>query len=179
MIDALSRFYKINLSKGDDFITIERNLIMLKSYVDIQQMRFVGEFDYIYNVDPDILQWKILKLTLQPLIENALQHGLGTSGRLEIWIFEDPRRQYGVIIVRDYGEGLSREKLEELNRPLGAEDSKKTRNGIGLRYVRSMLETVYGSEAILDVNSTRGRGTKVTILLPLVRDDGKEGEIFD
>ena len=167
-----------NLGKENAVSSLRTEVEIARKYIEIQKERY--DFEVRLEVEEgDYLDTPAIRMLLQPLIENALQHGLGTSGRLEIWIFEDPRRQYGVIIVRDYGEGLSREKLEELNRPLGAEDSKKTRNGIGLRYVRSMLETVYGSEAILDVNSTRGRGTKVTILLPLVRDDGKEGEIFD
>ncbi len=167
-----------NLGKESAVSSLRTEVEIARKYIEIQKQRY--DFEVRMEVEEgDYLDTPVIRMLLQPLIENALQHGLGTSGRLEIWIFEDYKRQYGVIIVRDYGEGLSREKLEELNRPLGTEDKKAARGGIGLRYVRSMLETVYGGEAILDVNSTLGKGTKVTILLPLSGENRKGDGVCD
>ena len=77
-------------------------------------------------------------MLLQPLIENSLQHGLGESGRLELWIFEDTSRNYAAIIVRDYGEGLNMEEYDRICRPLGVEPESPQKAGIGFRYVRYM-----------------------------------------
>ena len=118
-----------------------------RKYIEIQKERY--DFEVRLEVEEgDYLDTPAIRMLLQPLIENALQHGLGTSGALEIWIFEDPRRQYGVIIVRDYGEGLSREKLEELNRPLGRKIRKRQETVLGCAmsgpcWRRSMAAKLY------------------------------------
>ncbi len=168
-----------NLGKEGAASSIRTEVEIARKYIEIQKQRY--DFEIRMEVEEGrYLDTPTIRMLLQPLIENTLQHGLGASGRMEIWIFEDPKYQYAVIIVRDYGEGLSREKLEELNRPLGSTEGKRTLSGgIGLRYVRSMLEAVYQGEAILDVNSALGRGTKISILIPLSQRDRKEDEIFD
>lgn len=105
---------------------------------------------------------------MQPLIENALRYGLGDPGRVDIRIFHDALRGYAVITIQDYGNGLGREKLEELNRPFRYEGNGKEENaGIGLRYVRHCLEGFYGGQASLTINSEPGKGTKVTVLIPM------------
>lgn len=165
MIDALSRFYKINLSKGDDFITIERNLIMLKSYVDIQQMRFVGEFDYIYNVDPDILQWKILKLTLQPLIENAINHGIHgytKHGIIRLDITRIGERQIRIRLT-DNGRGMSEELLTKALAGEGGEHGKS----FGLSATLHRLQYCYGERMAWSIESEENQGTAITIDLIL------------
>ncbi len=163
-VHNLTAILSYNLGKEKSVSTLRTEIEIARKYIEIQKERY--DFEVRLEVEEgSYLDAPTIRMLLQPLIENALQYGLGTSGRLEMWIFEDPMRQYAVIIVRDYGEGLSREKLWEINQPLGITEQK--RSGIGLRYVRYMLETFYGGEAILNVNSTLGRGTKISILIPI------------
>lgn len=157
-----------NLGKEKTTSSLRTEIEIAKKYIEIQRQRY--DFDMAMQVEEGAyLDQPTIRMLLQPLIENALQYGLGKSGRLELWIFEDTSSNYAVIIVRDYGEGLTKEKLWEFNQPLGLEERTQKKSGIGLRYVRSMLETFYGGKAILNVNSMLGKGTKITILIPLER----------
>ena len=107
-------------------------------------------------------------LLLQPLIENALRYGLGDMGVVDIRIFQDERKDCAVITIQDHGSGLSREKLAQLHRPFCYKNNGDGDTaGIGLRYVRHCLEGFYKGESILTINSEIGRGTKVTIIIPV------------
>lgn len=157
MIDALSRFYKINLSKGDDFITIEKNLVMLKSYIDIQQMRFGGEFEYIYSVDPEIMQWKILKFALQPLVENAINHGIHgftTEGIINLDIVRTGEKSLKITLM-DNGRGMSKEALKK------AISGEEGRNGksFGLFATLHRLQYCYGDRIWWSIESEENGGT--------------------
>ena len=159
MIDALSRFYKINLSKGDDFITIEKNLVMLKSYVDIQQMRFGGEFEYIYSADPEIMQWKILKFALQPLVENAINHGIHgftTEGIINLEIVRTGEKEIKITLM-DNGRGMSKEALKK------ALSGEEGRNGksFGLFATLHRLQYCYGDRIWWSIESEENGGTTI------------------
>ena len=159
MIDALSRFYKINLSKGDDFITIEKNLVMLKSYVDIQQMRFGGEFEYIYSADPEIMQWKILKFALQPLVENAINHGIHgftTEGIINLDIVRTGEKEIKITLM-DNGRGMSKEALKK------AISGEEGRNGksFGLFATLHRLQYCYGDRIWWSIESEENGGTTI------------------
>lgn len=159
MIDALSRFYKINLSKGDDFITIEKNLVMLKSYIDIQQMRFGGEFEYIYSVDPEIMQWKILKFALQPLVENAINHGIHgftTEGIINLDIVRTGEKSLKITLM-DNGRGMSKEALKK------AISGEEGRNGksFGLFATLHRLQYCYGDRIWWSIESEENGGTTI------------------
>ena len=159
MIDALSRFYKINLSKGDDFITIEKNLVMLKSYVDIQQMRFGGEFEYRYSADPEIMQWKILKFALQPLVENAINHGIHgftTEGIINLDIVRTGEKEIKITLM-DNGRGMSKEALKK------AISGEEGRNGksFGLFATLHRLQYCYGDRIWWSIESEENGGTTI------------------
>lgn len=76
MMSALAQFYKISLSKGDEYITIEKEVQMVANYVEIQKMRYGEELQVTYEVEPDTKEYKILKFVLQPLVENSISHGI-------------------------------------------------------------------------------------------------------
>lgn len=116
----------------------------------------------------EYLETETIRMLLQPLIENALRYGLGDMGVVDIRIFQDERKDCAVITIQDHGSGLSREKLEQLNRPFCYKNNGDGDTaGIGLRYVRHCLEGFYKGESILTINSEIGRGTKVTIIIPV------------
>ena len=155
-----------NLGKEKAVSTLRTEVEIARKYIEIQKQRY--DFEIMLEVEEgEYLDEPTIRMLLQPLIENSLQHGLGESGRLEVWIFEDTSRNYAVIIVRDYGEGLNMEEYDRICRPLGVEPESPQKAGIGFRYVRYMLESFYGEKAILNVNSAIGKGTKINILIPL------------
>ena len=155
-----------NLGKEKAVSTLRTEVEIARKYIEIQKQRY--DFKIMLEVEEgEYLDEPTIRMLLQPLIENSLQHGLGESGRLEVWIFEDTSRNYAAIIVRDYGEGLNMEEYDRICRPLGVEPESPQKAGIGFRYVRYMLESFYGEKAILNVNSAIGKGTKINILIPL------------
>ena len=155
-----------NLGKEKAVSTLRTEVEIARKYIEIQKQRY--DFEIMLEVEEgEYLDEPTIRMLLQPLIENSLQHGLGERGRLELWIFEDTSRNYAAIIVRDYGEGLNMEEYDRICRPLGVEPESPQKAGIGFRYVRYMLESFYGEKAILNVNSAIGKGTKINILIPL------------
>lgn len=156
-----------NLDKGGKPSTLRTEVEMAGKYISLQKQRYDFEA-YIEVEEGEYLETETIRMLLQPLIENALRYGLGERGRVDIRMFCDSVRQYAVIIVQDYGKGLDRQKLAELNEPFRYRgDAREENKGIGLRYVRSCLEGFYGDEVILTINSALGKGTKITILIPL------------
>jgi two-component system, sensor histidine kinase YesM len=161
MAFALSESFKISLSKGKESILVFEELEHIRHYITIQNIRFQNRFTYIEDVDPIILNKPILKLLLQPLVENAIFHGLepkvgmGTikvTGRLE--------NQKLVFIVEDDG--------------IGIDDLEKTKKGFGMGNVQERIQLFYGPESGFHVTSVVGKGTKVELCLAV-----KNGGIAD
>lgn len=165
-VHDLTVILSYNLGKESGDSTLRTEVEIARKYIEIQKQRY--DFEVMLQIEEgSYLDVPTIHMLLQPLIENALQHGLGDRGRLELWIFEDAVREYAGIIVRDYGDGLSLEDYRRIHQPLGMETDKGKKAGIGFRYVRYMLEAFYGEKAVLNVNSRKGRGTKISILIPL------------
>lgn len=171
MLEALTSFFKISLSKGRDIITIEDEVRHVSSYLSIQHRRYSEKFDYDINVDPELLSCKTPKLILQPIVENAIYHGLKLKegmGYLYIHIYEagnEIRMQ-----VEDTGLGMPEELVERLNREFAEISSDQAGTGYGIRNVNDKLKIVFGKDCGVQVESTLGEGTIITLR---IRKDGE------
>lgn len=156
-----------NLGKEEKSSTLRTEVEIAQKYINLQRQRY--DFEATMEVEEgEYLETETIRMLLQPLIENALRYGLGDMGVVDIRIFQDERKDCAVITIQDHGRGLSREKLEQLNRPFCYKNNGDGDTaGIGLRYVRHCLEGFYKGESILTINSEIGRGTKVTIIIPV------------
>lgn len=156
-----------NLGKEEKKSTLRTEVEIARKYIHLQRQRY--DFEAAMEVEEgEYLETETIRMLLQPLIENALRYGLGDFGVVDIRIFQDERKGRAVITIQDHGSGLDREKLEQLNRPFCYRDNGEIdAAGIGLRYVRHCLEGFYKGESILTINSEIGRGTKVTIMIPV------------
>jgi len=175
LVQALSHFFRISLSKGRDVISIEEEIEHIRNYLVIQQMRYRDILDYDIQVDPDILNRQVLKMTLQPLVENALYHGIKNKrgkGRIEIrgW-----RNNPHVIClqVTDNGIGMAPERLEEIRRSLSrgieiqsASPEEIRHQGFGLRNVHQRIRLYYGEPFGLQIESSYMTGTSVILKIP-------------
>ena len=115
------------------------------------------------------LEQPTVRMLLQPLVENAIRYGLGDDEKITIQVFEDNIRGLAIITILDSGNGLTQEEINQINEPFDY-DVKKMQHGnrgIGLRYVKAMLESFYEGETNLFVNCKKGYGTKITILIPI------------
>jgi two-component system sensor histidine kinase YesM len=171
IVHALSSFFRIALSKGMDWIPIRQEIEHVRSYLQIQKLRYQGILDYRIEVDEEILDGIVLKLTLQPLAENALYHGIKNKrggGTIVVRAARaGPRR--AILEVEDDGVGLTPYKLEktrtELNRTLDETASQDV--GFGLANVNQRIKLYYGKEYGLSMESQYQSGTRVTITIPL------------
>ena len=169
IVSALSNFFRISLSKGMDWITISEELERIRSYLTIQQIRYRDILDFQIDVDDGVSENTILKLILQPLVENALYHGIKN------------KRQGGTIIVRakpkgsdevqieveDDGIGFTPEKLAQLRAELEDDTGDiKLESGFGIGNVNKRIRLYYGKPYGLTVESEYTTGTRVTLVIP-------------
>lgn len=157
----LSSFYRTALNKGKNILKIRDEISNMRAYLDIQLMMHDDDFDVKIHVDEDILEYETLNLILQPLIENAIDHGIDLledrRGKIEIV----GRRVEDKIFltVEDNGVGMDKEKAEVIL----TQGSK----GYGVRNVNERIQLYYGKEYSLKVESEVGIGTKITICIPV------------
>lgn len=158
MICALSRYYKLALSRGQDIITIGEEIELSKAYVEIQQNRFQGAIQFFVDVEDEILQYKIPKLTLQPLIENAIIHGIveSESGRGKITVSGCQEKDEIILSVVDNGVGMDVNHLEQ-------KDLKGS--GYGVYNIEQRLTLFFGLEQCLEIESVLGMGTCVSMTI--------------
>ena len=160
-IRYLADFYRASLSKGRQVITIEEELSILENYMKIQKLRFADTLEIFYDIDPGILQYKTIKLILQPLVENAIHHGRCEDKVLHIQVRGGSRGDRLYFEVQDDGAGIEREQLEKLIREL-----KTQQEGFGLKNVDIRIKLHYGQEYGVNITSQPGEGTLVRVEIP-------------
>jgi len=173
-VRVLSSFFRIALSKGKDWIPIRQEIEHVQSYLTIQKMRYRDILDYKIEVDDDILDSTILKLTLQPLAENALYHGIKNKrGGGTITVRARRANQNQVLLeVQDDGVGFTPYKLAKIQSALqeGTNAISAQEGGFGLENVNKRIELYYGKQYGLSVESEYQAGTRVTVTIPLQND---------
>jgi two-component system sensor histidine kinase YesM len=172
LVDALGGYYRHSVSKGREVITLREELDIVKNYLKILKVRYEDMFEVNYNIGESCLDTKILKLVLQPLVENALYHGIrakGVPGSININIMKEA--QQVCICIEDNGVGMSDNEIQKiLDSKVGSAESS-----FGLRGTIERLRIYCNNEDTFRLYSEKGKGTKIIILLPLVI----EGETWD
>lgn len=159
MIHALSRLFRYNLKSTDSVMPLERELKVVQDYMYLQQMRFGQRIRYDTDCKPDTMEVLVPSFALQPLVENAIIHGIspkGQGGRIHVRSWMEGRRIW--ISVADTGRGMARERLEEIRRALARGEEKATGVGVGNIYRR--VHGMYQDGEIF-IYSSEGRGTVV------------------
>lgn len=163
----MADFYKISLSNGNDIISIKDEMRLTASYLEIQQLRYVEYMEYTMDVDDDIMPYSIPKLTLQPIVENAIYHGL--KMKQEKGFVRIGGRRVGEdvhIEILDNGVGMEEDRIKELTT---ADSGVNDKGGFGIRSVSHRIRTLYGERYGLQIESEYGVYTKIKIVLPLRR----------
>lgn len=177
LVQALSRFFRISLNKGRDWILLKEELEHARSYLIIQQMRYRDILDYEMNVPATLFHCSILKMSLQPIIENALYHGIKNKrgkGLIRISGYTTASDDLH-LIIEDNGIGMSPARLELLREQLTAERQPEetgleVSGGFGLHNVQRRIRLYYGDAYGVQVDSMDLKGTRVTIRLPMKRE---------
>ena len=165
MIIALSKLFKISISGGRNIISVEDEINHARSYLFIQKIRYKDNFSYKINIeDKKILELETMKLILQPLIENAIYHGIdkiNNTGIITINVgYENNLVKFE---VSDNGYGMTEEKIEELYRVLDNDDLS---DGVGIKNIYQRLKVYYDKQASLVITSKPDHGTNIKILIP-------------
>lgn len=168
MVDQLSIFFRTTLSKGQDFITLAEEESHVTSYLEIQQFRYSDILEYEVHMDPEIQCYYILKICLQPIVENALYHGLKNKrGKGKLIVRGYREGEYLHFRVKDSGRGMTPQELEVLKSQIEGDYTRDNQAGFGLLNVNERLCLTYGEECKLHIESQYGVGTEVYFRIPV------------
>ena len=170
MVQALGRLLRISLSRGKNVISVGDELQHARSYLAIQKYRYKNKFTSYFEVEPDIEQYKTIKLVIQPLIENAIYYGMEyMDGEGEIHIRAYTRDQDLYLEVEDNGPGMPEEQVEHLL--TGGEKARQKGSGIGLKNVNQRIQLYFGTQYGLEIESEPDEGTVVRIHIPKTTEE--------
>ena len=166
--NALSDFFRISLNNGKDWVTIAEEWEHLSGYLTIQKIRYRDILHYELELDESLKQQKMLKLLIQPLVENAIYHGIknrrgGGTLRVTAKRVADALQ----VTVTDSGAGMSQEQMQRLRGALAASESTEAETGYGLYSVDKRIKLYYNQPEGLTISSSAGQGTTVTFSVPI------------
>ena len=166
MTEALAKLFRISLNKGNEEISLERELEHVKNYLIIQSMRYADKFTYEISVDPGVERCRTIKLILQPIVENCIYHGIKKKrGTGKITIRAYRREQNLIIEVSDDGCGMPKEICRKILSD-EIESENISGSGIGVKNVNERIQLRFGKKYGLSYSSEEGVGTTVTYVLP-------------
>ena len=166
MVGSLSDFFRTSLNKGKEIVTVREDLHHVRSYLEIQQIRYLDILSYEIHVPEELYDYKVPKITLQPLVENALYHGIKNKrggGQIVVLGWDDVDSYY--IQVKDNGIGMTKERLDEIRNAL-KEAVPKENVLYGLYNVNERIRLNLGEGYGIEIDSKYEEGTKVTLHLP-------------
>lgn len=167
MVSSLAQLFRISISKGYELIPIEKEIQHAKNYLVIQSYRYKEQFTYTFDVDAEVLPYFTHKITLQPIIENALYHGIsGNVDEGKIIITAKKIEDDILFTISDNGVGMTPIQVQEI---LCKEltDSK----GIGVKNVNDRIKIYFGEQYGIEVHSELDIGTTITIRIPAIKED--------
>lgn len=178
MVDALAKFFRISISKGNEIIDVKDEVEHARSYLVIQKIRYKNKFEYSINVQEEAYEHKTLKLILQPIIENAIYHGINKiheKGKININV--EVKDGQLLFQVEDNGFGIEQEQLKKI---LDSEPANKRTSGVGLKNVHERIQLTYGADYGVEIKSRIEVGTIVTIRIPVTqKENGDDYEDVD
>ena len=166
LVDSVSTYFKRSLNAGKDFISVADTLEQLESYVQIQKIRFKNRFECIFDFDEEIIDMIIPNFILQPLLENAICHGVEPkTEKCLIQVKGIKIKERVFFTIEDDGAGISADTLKKISDFL-ANDKTDEDNYFALANINKRIKLYYGEEYGLTIRSTEGVGTKVTVIIP-------------
>lgn len=166
MVSSLAKLFRISISRGHELITLDNELKHAESYLKIQKYRYKSQFSYYFNIDEECLSYLCNKITLQPIIENAIYHGLDMVDEGIITIEVSKQDEDILIRIIDNGVGMTKEQCNEI---LQRDSSDKT--GIGIKNVNDRIKIYFGDQYGVTIKSELDVGTEISILIPKIQED--------
>lgn len=174
MTSSLAKLLRQSISNQNELVKVEDEVEYTRSYLTIQKMRYKDKLEYEILVEPEILNFKVAKLILQPLAENAIYHGIKyKEGKGKILVEGFRRDQELILRITDDGIGMKPEQLEKI---FEKRKTDRKRNGVGVLNVHERLRLYYGQKYGLTFESEWGIGTRVEIHIPYEEEEGAEAD---
>ncbi|MBM7568494.1 cache domain-containing sensor histidine kinase [Paenibacillus sacheonensis] len=169
MVFGLSKYLRLSLSEGRDEVNVDQIVQLIDSYIMIQKVRYRDKFAMHLHVEETLGEYKVLKSIFQPIVENAIYHGLEKKpgkGRLDVSF----HREGGCLkfVVVDDGNGMQPDKLSELQQLLRSEAAIEGSH-FALRNINAQIQIAYGMQYGIEIDSSCGQGTRVELTIPLVK----------
>lgn len=172
MVCALAKLFRISISRGHELITIKDELKHAENYLIIQSYRYRGQFAYSFDADPALLMYLCNKITIQPLIENAIYHGIDRmvdKGEIKISVKQAEDDIGDIIItVEDNGVGMTKEQCEKI-----LKKERSDSGGIGVKNVNDRLKIYFGEKYGLSIKSEPDEGCTVTVRIPKITGEAE------
>lgn len=169
MVVTLSDFFRLVLSRGKEIISLREEERHIRSYLEIQEVRYRDILEYHIQIEAELYDYQILKLSLQPLVENALYHGIKYK-RAKGYIHISGEKAGDVLhlTVSDNGIGMEEDELAELQKEI-ERPCRETEKGFGLANVNERIRMYFGADYGMRVTSEKGKGTVVELTIPAIR----------
>ncbi|MDN4621000.1 sensor histidine kinase [Paenibacillus sp. PsM32] len=166
MTSALAKMFRASITRDQELVSIRVEIEHIRHYLFIQKMRYREQLDYVFDIPSDILQYKTVKILLQPFIENAIYHGIRSKTTPGIIYISARQEQDDLLFeVRDNGLGMTAERLAQVNEGTVATN---TQHGIGIGNVNERIQLYFGATYGMSIHSVLGEGTVVTIRVPAI-----------
>lgn len=168
MCELLAKILRYGVSNSNNLVTVEEEKKHLQEYISLISLRH-SDIIINMNIDPSILQYQMLKLLLQPLVENSVNHGIAddiANGMILVWGYR--KEDTLIFTVSDNGSGMDEEQLQLLRDYL--DDKNTAFTSIGLKNIKKRIQLYYGEQYNLTIDSRPGQGTSVTLTLPVISD---------
>ncbi|MDC3418232.1 cache domain-containing sensor histidine kinase [Aquibacillus salsiterrae] len=180
VVESLAKLFRIGLSKGRDMITVDSEFEHIESYLLIQKTRYREKLNYQINVDQRAKSLYVLKFILQPIVENAIYHGIKQRrGPGNILVSVQEKEDKLIIVVQDDGIGMSKGQLHQMRQALNeaverteSQTDDKEKKGYGILNVQARILLAFGKDYGIQIDSQEQEGTTVELMLPIL----KEGE---
>ncbi len=171
MVSALGRLLRYTIDRADRLVPLYEELHFVQSYVQIQQMRFGERLQVEYDIADDVESFMVPKLLIQPLVENAIHHGIDPRPEGgKIWISTVRFEQELLITVRDDGVGMNEDEMASLNRAIREQPSAQSwqsKHGLGLSNIYQRILFIYGEQGDMSIDGSPGGGVAVTVTIPI------------
>jgi sensor histidine kinase YesM len=168
IIDSMVAYYRLAMNKGDTIVKVSQEMKLIEEYLKIQKYTYESDFEYRFEMDEDVKEFLTIRNLLQPVVENAVLHGingLDSGGMISLSVKRNGDKI--LLTVSDNGVGMSEEKVQQL---LYGEYKSKM-GGYGIKNVQKRISLFYGPDAALHITSLPNKGTTIVISIPAVYPD--------
>lgn len=174
MLEDLSQLFRLAFSSGNYLIPLENEIEYLKKYINLQKKRWPNKFEVEFDIDDSITECNVFKFSIQPIVENAISHGIKPlPGKGIISITAKKYNDCLKIVIKDNGVGISKSKLKEIKASLSKTDFELLNSHIGLCNVNNRIKLMFGNKYGLKINSVENQHTTVIYTIPIINNQCK------